>query len=314
MFNSIENQAIIVVLFVCLFLLVVGFLLRFSKQKETDNKTHEVKDVKDFYNQTTDKFIEVYGEVIQAFRTKNVEAYLDYTSAKIGLSGMSRVLDAGCGVAGPATHFAKLNPKLKIDAVTISDVQYKKCVENVANQNLTDQISVHELDFHFIDLHFEKDIFDAVYFLESFGHSSNKKQLIHAALTVLKPGGKIYIKDLFTRVCKTEWEQVRVNEICQDINKAYQYQIADLNELLTVLRCEGLILRCVGVPEVEQHEFEQLTISNDFQNLFNIGKIDSWEDYVFPIDFYEIIAEKPLVDVNKELHLYVLNKYNEQNT
>jgi hypothetical protein len=38
-----------------------------------------------FYDSTTDKFLAVYGEVIQAFRTRNVEDYLDYTIASAQL-------------------------------------------------------------------------------------------------------------------------------------------------------------------------------------------------------------------------------------
>ena len=54
--------------------------------------------------------------------------------------------------------------------------------------------------------------------------------------------------------------------------------------------------------------FEHLTISNEFQNLFNIGKIESWDNYVFPIDFYEILAEKPAFDPREQMHLYHMNK------
>ena len=54
--------------------------------------------------------MEVYGQIIQAFRTQNVNEYLDYTAQKMGLSDMDKVLDAGCGDAGPAVHFAQKNP------------------------------------------------------------------------------------------------------------------------------------------------------------------------------------------------------------
>src|SRR6187402_2801044 len=59
-------------------------------------------DVAAFYNQNTDKFLEVYGEVIQAFRTKDVSIYLDYTIENAELKDGQKILDAGCGVGGPA--------------------------------------------------------------------------------------------------------------------------------------------------------------------------------------------------------------------
>ena len=40
----------------------------------------------------------------------------------------------------------------------------------------------------------------------------------------------------------------------------------------------------------------------------NIAKIISWEDYVFPIDFYEIKVMKPPFDLNEQKYLYFLNR------
>ena len=159
-----------------------------------------------------------------------------------------------------------------------------------------------------MDKYLVPNSYDRVYFLESFGHSNNKDKVIKAAWEVLKPGGKLYIKDLFLRVTESEWEQNRINEIAEQINKAYEYQIGDLNSILTSLRKKGFIINFIRVPNVNREMFENLTISNDFQNLFNIGKIDSWEDYIFPIDFYELLAEKPSYNSLQDLHLFHLNR------
>jgi hypothetical protein len=79
---------------------------------------------------------------------------------------------------------------------------------------------------------------------------------------------------------------------------------------MQTIRRLNFLLLSVKTPEVKTEEFEHLTISNDFQNLFDIAKIVSWENYVFPIDFYEIKVMKPPFDVNKEKHLYFLNRPN----
>jgi cyclopropane fatty-acyl-phospholipid synthase-like methyltransferase len=276
-----------------------------KKQQNTPSNSHKVQA---FYNETTDKFLEVYGEIIQAFRTNNVEHYLDYTYQSAQLDKATKVIDAGCGVCGPAVYFAKKNIALKIDACTVSDVQVEKAKAKITDNNLNNQINVHLADYHFLENIFEKETYDCVYFLESFGHSSDKNKVIDAVWEVLKPGGKIYIKDLFRRESEDEWEQLRIDQICDDINKAYEYHIADLNKVLSKLRAKGFVLKFVKTPEVETSEFENLTISNDFQNLFNIGKIDSWADYIFPIDFYEILAEKPKQSNLEDMHLYFMNK------
>src|SRR5262245_18114739 len=60
-----------------------------------------------FYAETTDKFLQVYGEVIHAFRSMDVTKLLDYQIESIGFTAGQHVFDAGCGVCGPATYFAK---------------------------------------------------------------------------------------------------------------------------------------------------------------------------------------------------------------
>lgn len=313
MFETSEGQLFLLLSILSAFLLWVFIrLARLKFQKVEKKLPHKPEDVKEFYNKTTDKFLEVYGQIIQAFRTQNVENYLNYTAEKIGFSKMEKVLDAGCGVAGPAVHFAKQFPHLKIDAITISEVQVEKAKMYVEESNLAPQISISLVDYHQMSTYFEKESYDAVYFLESFGHSPNQEHLLEEAIRLIKPGGKIYIKDLFKRESKLDWEQQRIDEICEEINKAYEYQIPMLNNVLSTLRKNEMILNFVGVPEVASREFENLSISNDFQELFGIGKIDNWQDYIFPIDFYEIVVQKPIIKDKSKLHLYFLNNQGEK--
>jgi len=294
-------------------LMVIVFLLTIYKKsgltKPVSNTTPA--SVAKYYNETTDKFLKIYGEIIQAFRTKNIDEYLDYTIHNARFQNGMKLLDAGCGVAGPAVYFAEKLPEIKIDACSVSEVQVNQAKAKINSHGLSEKISVTVADYHRINELFEKNSYDRVYFLESFGHSYNKTKLIKSVWDVLKPGGMIYIKDLFRREVENEWEQLRINNICEQINEAYQYQISDLNDVLDAIRKQGFVLHFLKIPEVKISEFEQLTISNDFQNFFEIGKIESWDDYVFPIDFYEILAEKPAFNSVKEMHLYFMNKKNE---
>jgi cyclopropane fatty-acyl-phospholipid synthase-like methyltransferase len=265
-------------------------------------------DVARFYDATTDKFLAVYGEVIQAFRTKDVSAYLDYTMKSAQLGADMRMIDAGCGVCGPSSYFAQQIPGLFIEACTISPVQSEKANVNVQEKGVSEQVKVTIADYHQLSKTFGSNGFDRVLFLESFGHSKNKSLAIRSAWEVLQPGGKLYIKDLFRRESSDEWEQLHIDHICGQINNAYAYEIGDVNQVLSDIRKQGFILEFLRPPQVDMDQFEHLTISNDFQNLFDIGKIDSWDNYVFPIDFYEILAVKPAFDLQRNLHLYYMNK------
>lgn len=298
------------------FSVVVWLLLSSSATRNITPVKHSntPESVGNFYNQTTDKFLAVYGEIIQAFRTNNVEDYLNYTLQSMQLKDGMTAIDAGCGVCGPACHFAEAVKGLKIEAITVSEVQVEKSKEKIAERNLLSQVNVRVGDYHKLNEIFEKEFADRVYFLESFGHSNDKKRVINTVYDVLKPGGKIYIKDLFLRESNNEWEQQRINTIASQINIAYEYQIADLHEVVSILRRTGFLIEFIQPPQVDRNKFEHLTISNDFQNLFNIGKIESWDDYVFPIDFYEILAAKPEHQSAEDLHLYYMNRKNNETT
>lgn len=260
-----------------------------------------------FYNETTDKFLQVYGEIIQAFRTTDVSVYLDYTIANAELADGQKILDAGCGVGGPACYFAG---KLSVDiqGVTASQIQQQKSAEVIAAKKLKGTVTIQQGDYHEMDVMYGEGVFDRILFLESFGHSNNKTLLIEKAYKSLKPGGILYIKDLFIREHPNPEDGVKIDRIVDEINKAYHYHVADLYDVLKAMRRLNFILLFVKTPEVKTGEFEHLTISNDFQNLFDIAKIISWDNYVFPIDFYEIKVMKPPFDVEKEKHLYFLNR------
>src|SRR3954463_4802132 len=109
----------------------------FSKGEsvEATSLGENARAVGDFYNQTTDKFMEVYGEVIQAFRTTDVNIYLDYTIQNAELKDGQKILDAGCGVGGPASYFAS-KLEIEIEGITISEVQKEKSAEVIGSKKL----------------------------------------------------------------------------------------------------------------------------------------------------------------------------------
>lgn len=297
---------------------VILYLLRVNGQKAVAIEASvpapvlKAEDVGAFYNKTTDQFLEVYGEIIQAFRTKDVKDYLDYTIESAELKDGQRILDAGCGVGGPAGYFAsKMN--IDVEGITISQVQVDKSKEVIASKSLKGTVHIQQGDYHKMVQLFGKEQFDRIVFLESFGHSQHQVQLIESAYECLKPGGILYIKDLFVREHPNAEDGVKIDAIVDAINEAYCYNVADFTTIMRAIRRLNFILLAVKTPEVPGEQFEHLTISNDFQNLFNIGKIISWENYVFPIDFYEIKVMKPPFDVSQEKHLYFLNRPTDKN-
>lgn len=288
---------IVLILFLatcCCGLIVILFRKRNRKSmKVISSRTdYTSRDVGDFYNEQTNNFLKVYGEVIQAFRTTDVTKLLDYQIETIGFEAGQRVLDAGCGVCGPARYFAK-NAGVQVEAITISEDQVEKAKKYISEEGLDTKVNVTHGDYHHLEEYYHSDSFDVVYFLESFGHATNHEQVINSAWGMLKPGGKLYIKDLFIKEAAILSLKEDIQREVKNINEAYRYNIADLYEVLKFIRKKGYILSSVKTIDLPLEDFENLTISNDFQDLTGINKIENLQEYVFPVDFFEITCIKP---------------------
>lgn len=285
-----------VVIAVLVLVLIVLSALLFRKKKTADSTDpiarHNASDVGEFYNDQTDNFLKVYGEVIQAFRTTDISKLLDYQIEAIGFEKGQRVLDAGCGVCGPARYFAK-NADVSVEAITVSADQVRKAKKYIQAEGLEARVNVTEGDFHQLEQYYESDSFDTVYFLESFGHAKDHEQVLNSAWGMLKPGGTLYIKDLFVKEAAIPSLREDIQKELKNINDAYRYNVADLYHILKCIRKKGYILSSVKTIDLPLEDFENLTISNDFQELTGINKIDNLQEYVFPVDFFEIKAVKP---------------------
>ncbi len=269
---------------------------RWTGQRKLVASPSRPEQVGEFYDQYNDKFLKTYGDIIQAFRTTDVSILLDYQIQAIGLETDQRVLDAGCGVCGPALYFAE-HAGVEVEAVTVSEEQVQQATSRIQAAGFQKRVNVQKADYHRLKEYFPTDHFDAIYFLESFGHSYDHAQAIRSAWEVLKPGGVLYIKDLFRKIAVLPEHEEKIDYEISRINAAYRYNIADLYDVLHALRKQGFILSVMKTIDLKLEEFENLTISNDFQELTGIAVIESWEDYIFPVDFFEIKCFKPWYDI-----------------
>lgn len=271
---------------------------RLKKKDDSSQKVGE------FYDAHHQDFIEVYGELIQAFRTTDISKILDYEFESIGLKDGMNVLDAGCGVCRPAIHFAK-KANLAITAISISQRQIEHANALISDQ-MANGINAFKEDYHRIEEVFESGSFDRVYFLESFGHSTRKEELLLSLWKVLKPGGEVYIKDLFIRKTKNAQDQKAINEEIQKINGAYHYDVAELADVLDAARKIGFILVFAKTIDIKLEDFENLTISNKFQDLTGIYRIESFDNYIFPVEFLELKFYKPAFNIEEGKDRYFL--------
>src|SRR5258706_6001529 len=81
-------------------------------------------DIKQYYEEWTPRYIESFGEVFQGRSAQNLDQLMDYYIQSAGIKPGMKLVDAGCGICGPAIMLAK-KTDVQIDAVTISEEQAK---------------------------------------------------------------------------------------------------------------------------------------------------------------------------------------------
>jgi SAM-dependent methyltransferase len=207
----------------------------------------EPADVRDYYDRWTEKYVDDFGECIQAHRPASEQDLLDYLLTRSGIRDGQRVLDAGCGICGPARHFASRR-RIEVEALTISPVQAEIARARNAAASLDDRIHVSVGDFHALSALYGREAFDVVYFLESLSHSAQPADALGAAYDVLKPGGVVYVKDYFIRRCEDADEQRRVLEVVARVDELFATRTAWVSDVRDALRQAGFFPRLVERP------------------------------------------------------------------
>ena len=244
-----------------------------------------------FYDANHEALIKKYGHILQTFRAKSAEGLLNYELKSIGIQANEVVLDAGCGICGPALYFSKCLP-LHLHAITISERQYEEA-KRLIHYTSMPHLFLYHGDFHQISKYFTEKTFDRIYFLESFGHSTQKESLLSSCWKVLKPGGVLYIKDFFRRTVSKEPLQTRIDALISRINASYCYSIAELHKILDHARNIGYTLEFAKRLDMPSTQSDEKYILQNFQEIIGIDLIDNQDTYLFPVNCVEIKFCKP---------------------
>lgn len=170
-----------------------------------------------------------------------------YLAAQAGVRPGDRVLDAGCGVCGPSIDIARHVDDITIEALTISPAQHARACERIAEAGLTGRIRVHLRDYH--ALPYAPGSFDVALFLESAGYSYDRHALFSEVFRVLRPGGTIFLKDVFRREGPLSATEVQALAI---MNDAFVYRTETIADTVGALAAAGFdrIETCDLTPRI----------------------------------------------------------------
>jgi ubiquinone/menaquinone biosynthesis C-methylase UbiE len=157
-----------------------------------------------------------------------------YLASQAGIQPGYHVLDAGCGVCGPSIDIAQAIEGVQIDAITLSPVQAQTARELVQQAGLSERIQIHVGDYH--HLPFKSDTFETVFFFESSSHSYNPQRLFSEAYRVLRPGGSLYIKDVF---CKEPPLSDQAQQELAELNRVYVLKTPRMSETIEAISAAG---------------------------------------------------------------------------
>lgn len=205
----------------------------------TPQAAHSVTDVQEHYETFNEIYQEAYGDTLQAYGPSDTKKMLAFQSEFARLDDGMRVLDAGCGICGPSIYFAKTKNVI-IDALTISTKQKESAERLIAQNSLTDRITVKVGDFHYLPELYEPNTFDRVFFLESICHSRSFYEVLRGAHHVLKKDGILFIKDYTMHNWLGDESKHQQQQALANLSyKEYNYQLLYLQQLERLLKLSG---------------------------------------------------------------------------
>jgi len=267
----------------------------------TSDGEHHLANVRSYYDRANPSYLEHMGTTFQACMFRQ-ETSLDrnnqsnlWFAERAGIKAHQIVLDAGCGVCGPAMDIAR-HFNIVVNAITISSVQARTAKKLIQENNLDDQVRVIIADYHCLP--FPANSFDVVYFFESASHSNNLIQLFTNVFRVLRPGGLLYVKDVYLRDQNlSELERRAITEA----SKAYALNPTTIEKTQEFIDRAGFDILSsqdlTNLISTDHWARAQVDRSGDKPVLTSLGKIHYRPTMGtdVPIYYGDMLATKPLL-------------------
>lgn len=227
------------------------------------------RQVREYYSRALDAYLEAFGDCWQSgilpaaaqLRggadaadpiVENHRRLIELAAIRPG----DRILDAGCGVGGPALHIADQVPDTVIDGITIGTDQAERARASACDAAMAERVRPIAGDFH--DLPYADSTFDGVLFLETLGYAYDLARLMSGVRRVLRPGGFVYIKGVFL-----EDRPLQADEDAErrEVERLYAHRSITERQVLRSLEDAGLV-------DIERHDYPGLSLERFGEAMF----------------------------------------------
>ena len=245
--------------------------------------------VRHYYDQRQPDYLQHLGTTWQAghwgrdgARASNLEL-----ARRARLQPGMQVLDAGCGVAGPALDMAAFLEGVEIDALTLCPAQVEQARDHIREAGMEHKVRVHQGDFH--HLAFADGYFQRVLYLESSGYAYDRAQLFREAYRVLSHQGLVYIKDVFRRagpLRSAEWVEL------SRFDRLYAQKTPTLEETVESLQQAGFrLLHGLDLSaHISMERYHQAMGTAQQPTSFGLAHGENFRN--LPLFFGEVLAQR----------------------
>jgi cyclopropane fatty-acyl-phospholipid synthase-like methyltransferase len=250
-------------------------------------------DVRRYWDESHDTYLAHVGTVFQAGRITSGTSMREsnvWLAGAAGIAPAQRVLDAGCGMCGPAVDIASHVPGVQIVGLTVSRRQAVAAAALIAQSGLSGRVHVVHADYHRPP--FPDRSFDVVLFFESIGYADDLGRLFPAIRRVLRPGGRLYVKDVFRR--ERLWSDQERDEL-EEFDRAFVQRTPALADCAEAARVSGFAdvrTRDLSRMVTTAHAWRAMFDSRGRPTAF--GRLHHGPHSCLPVYFAELTGRAPL--------------------
>ncbi|MSP93113.1 MAG: methyltransferase domain-containing protein [Myxococcales bacterium] len=256
-----------------------------SATLSTESRAAAFERIRTLYDAWSPEFVAAAGTTFQSGLVKasadapeDPDASTRLCAAAAGVRDGDALLDAGCGVGGPAVALLEAFPHSTLAGVTLSPVQARMAEALAAERGVSARASFAVADYH--ELPFPDAAFDVAFFFECTGYSPDPAALYREAVRVLKPGGRVYVKDVFRNAARLDADDERRMAAFDDLWACVRS--GSLAEAEAHAKAAGLRVATRIYPHVGTHRFVGAMLGPDGRlNAFGRGFANSFAPIVF---------------------------------